>query len=363
MNIMFSRLRLAGLLSLVAACDTGTELPGDSPQLEARVVLENHDGSGLIPALAFRTHAGLEVVEVDARGSFPNEVRFELSAPPPAAARIDAREDRDLPPGVELAIAYVAAVPADHLKKLAYAHSFFAGLPPTALAACATATPACQRVERWCVDDTQRECRTLGFPCVDGDTCEPTVSEGDPAIIDRPSDALAGLSERIVIMWTRDGLPASSIFSRALGLKQDLKPGYNLVELGEPRPDESDDDGDCVRCDSSGVCTRCDGSATTDPDACTDPTCRDPILAEALARYNAAHGTEYAGLDAAYAELDAPGAGIEALIAFEDEVWFYVDQISVEQGIDISELVGTRVIEDWNTPIVITISPDVDPIF
>jgi hypothetical protein len=172
------------------------------------------------------------------------------------------------------------------------------------------------------------------------------------------------LSQKIVILWTLDGLPASSIFSNRIGLKQDLKPGYNLVELGELKDDGSDGDSDSA-------CTNCDDSEEPpESEPCPDDVCDDPFRAEALARYNAAHGTDYATVEDAYAQLDPFLNGsipddetqYDALYAFEDELYFYEHQVQLEHGVDISELDGTRVIEDWHTPLVITISPDVEPL-
>jgi hypothetical protein len=72
-------------------------------------------------------------------------------------------------------------------------------------------------------------------------------------------------------------------------------------------------------------------------------------------------GTQAAPIESGAARYPLQGA-VELDDTLENELDHYVRQIELEQGIDIAELKGTRVIEDWHTPLVITVGPDVEPI-
>lgn len=362
----FGPLVLFVLLPLLASCESRVddEYRGSSLlHIEGRVVIADAEaGDDLIPALAFPSHHGTLFVDVDVRGDFPNNFSLDVYEPPPASAIYSSDDSPLIPQGTHLAIAYITAMPRNHPDRMVLAKEVYS-VPNSELPACAT-TPACDHVERWCVDEQQLDCRLVGLPSCDGD-CQPVLSEGNQSIQlnDDTPGSFAGLSERHVLLWTRDGMSKSSIWLSVLGVKEDLPPGYSLIALGTPRPRESSA---CTMLSDSGESVPCDDSSPWGPsiepppvsaETCLGEECAELFEEEALAQYNRTHGTNYGDLDSLWQD-DSSGE----LDSVYDEVQLLSLQLAMDHGFDISEYPGTVVIRDPNTRLTVRISPDVEPL-
>jgi hypothetical protein len=337
MKCNLSRFGVLSLLPLVAACDSRADddYRGEALlHLEGRVVIADPNApDDLVPALLFPGPNGQEVLDVTARGDFPNNFSLEVFAPPPESALFTIEDEAFVPAGTKLGLAYITAISREHPKKFV-----LAGLVETAsaedLPACADAEPACQRIERWCADESREDCRIVGITC-DGD-CPPAYSSGNPAIQindDSAADMYAGLSEHHLILWTDKGLPKDTVFAQLLGLKEDVAPGYALIEV-----DTSKDDPELDQ-------------------ACAGEDCVELFTDAAVERYNEIHGTDYQNTE---------DPRLEALPEDEydrvdDALAVYALEIALEQGYDISELQGTRVIHDETTKLRIRIAPGIEP--
>lgn len=384
-------LAYAAVLICVAACDSRADgaYRGESLlHVEGRVVLSD-DGApeGLVPAVAFGVPHGLEIVDVTVQGRFPADFRMDLYAPPPTSAIVMDVRAEEPTARAEFAVGTITAVPLDHPPQLLFASSEtswsidprlsqgFADLESCASEpSCLRAgrkcdeDPRCARIERWCLDETNTECRTVGLPGCDIDdrgNCPPLFSEGNELIhtYEHGVKKFAGFSERYVIIWTRSGLPKTNVYLAALGVEEDLAPGYNLIELGEePDADDSDSDTDSSE-DSADDAVRpgadlCGERAPGPPggsSVCNGSRCLEWFESETFARYNARHGTSFRCVE----EVDA--LEFEEATVIVDELIYIAETIAIARGVSIAALVGTKVIHDPKTKLSIHISPDAEP--
>jgi hypothetical protein len=341
-------------LALTAACDARADRDYQGESLlhvQGRVVLEDLESSSeLVPALAYPLARAegrrITLVSVEARGEFPSNFQLDVYAPPPAEAIVSGAEDPFLPRDAELAIAYLTAVPADHPGYFVQA-DWLEEIATSAVSACAAAEPACQHAERWCLDDGQEDCRTLGFPCEWGGECAPVVDEGNPAIIlneDTPCTLYAGLSEHLKI-WTRGGFSKDAVFSHLLGLRDDLRPGYNVVALGAPYEHDKDE--------------QLEPEALPNGGECLAEECGELFEEAAFARYNDVHHTSYQSYD----DLPDEESDPDGHAAISDELQRYALELAIEAGYDIAAFAGTKLVSDPSTKLQIRIARDVEPLF
>ncbi|MDB4987876.1 MAG: hypothetical protein JWN04_3054 [Myxococcaceae bacterium] len=342
------------LLAAVTACDSrvGSAYQGTSLlHLEGRVVIADANvPDDLVPALAFPSKQGMTFVDVQVHGDFPNNFSLDVFAPPPDSAIATHQLESLLPEGAEVAVAYIAALPRQHVSTFVTANKQQV-LDKDSLPACA-ADPACDHVEKWCTDTLG--CRTVGLPRCESNSCMPLYSEGNDAIHLDETEAFAGLSESHILVWTRTGLSDSSLFSHLFGIKEDLPPGYSLVEIGMQRKHSSYDTDQCV---SGSACE--DGPSSPAPTAanCQGEDCGAVFLDEAFARYNAQHGTAFRSIG------DIPSDSEDAYDAIHDEVWNLALQLAVEHGVDISEYPDAQVIHDAQAKLTVRIAHDVQLAF
>ena len=386
------------MLVFLAACDTRADgdYRGESLlHLEGRVVLADERApEGLVPALAFSTHHGVEIVDVSVQGQFPADFRMDLYAPPPASAiEVDPRAEAPAEQG-EFAIGAITAVAPDHPSQLLVASSTaswrldpqlalgYADLASCAAdQACLRAGQQCQQdarcdhVERWCLDETDSECRTVGLPKCGSDgaaaDCEPLFSEGNALIVtgELEQKKFAGFSDQYVIVWTRHGMPKTAWYLAALGVQEDLAPGYSLIQLGTAPDDPADSSSASDTDSSAGIGTvagtaqsgtdPCAGEraprAPLDSAACLGSQCVELFESETFARYNERHGTSFRCL----AEVDE--LEFREASEIEDELTYIAEKLAIARGISVAELVGTKVIHDRNIKLSIHISPDAEP--
>ena len=378
----------------LAACDprADQDYRGESLlHLEGRVVLADESAPhGLVPAVAFAIPDGLEIVDVAVQGQFPADFRMDLYAPPPPNAITSELRGETPAERAEFAIGAITAVPPDHSSQLLFASSEASwSLDPRLplgfadLSSCAEdprcvragqkceQEPRCDRVERWCLDVSDTECRTVGMPaCEDEEDeadCEPLFSEGNELIhtYDQGLRKFAGFSERYVIIWTRSGLPKTHLYLAVIGVEEDLAPGYHLIQLGEEPEYEDDSDSDSDSSedsvdssdqDSTDVCAEERAAETPSRSAsCVAFGCIERFEAETFARYNERHGTSFRCM----AEIDA--MEFEEASRIEDELVYIAQTIALARGVSIAELVGTKVIHDPKTKLSIHISRDAEP--
>lgn len=393
------------LLASLAACDSRADQDyrGESLlHLEGRVVLADESApEGLVPAVVYSTRTGLELVDVTVQGQFPADFRLDLYAPPPPSAiAVDTRAELPAEKG-EFAIGSITAARPDHLPKLLLAsressfkvdrqaptgfldHPLCAEDPRCLQAGQKCADDArCVSFEEWCVDETEKECRTVGLGSCetkgDVDECEPLFSEGNELIFTdtRAVKQFAGFSERYVVFWTRSGLPKTHYYLAALGVEEDLAPGYTLVELGEERDwgHDSDSDSTSAEGSSSSDDDYSEGLAPDEALANADPCTQEPpsvavpgttecigyscvelFSAETFARYNERHGTSYRCV----AEVDK--LDFDEAVTVGDDLTYIAEKIALAHGLSIAQLVGTKVIHDPSLKLSIRISPDAEP--
>lgn len=409
MNDLRTPISYVTLLVSVAACDSradenyqGTSLL----HLQGRVVLADESApESLVPAVAFMTPDGVEIIDVAVQGDFPSNFRMDLYEPPPPTAIIRDMRAEDPAEQGEYAIASITAAPPDHPSKLLFASSSeiwdktiipydgCAGDPSCVRAESRCADdPDCAVVERWCLDNTRTECRTVGLPScatfgwsgepvedeLEEADCEPLFSEGNDSIYtyERAIEEFAGYAERHVIFWTRGGLPKTHWELAALGIEEDLAPGYSLVELGEEPPyDDSDDasgssqEGGALVGSSdssedpgdSSLPVVCEAESERAPEAplprsCILDECVALFQAETFARYNERHGTSFRCLEEVW-EVPA-----DDVWETEMELFYISEKLAIAHGLSIAQLIGTKVIHDPKSKLSIRISKDVDPL-
>jgi hypothetical protein len=344
------RLRTAPLLlSLLVSCDSRVDddyMGRSLLHLEGRVIIADPQArDDLVPALAFSGRDGVEFMNVEARGDFPNNFSIEIYAPPPNGAIFGHEDDPLIPEGQRVAVANITAIPASHPGRMVLAKHVFS-VPNSALPACAT-TPTCDHVERWCLDELQTDCRVVGLRACDGD-CTPVLSEGNEAIQlnDDTPGSIPGLSEQHIVLWTRDGVPSSSVLSHFLGLTEDLPAGYSLVELGAQL------DHDAVKDDPS-------LEPLLAKQGCLGAECAEEFEGEARLRYQRLHQVDPDDLKEQY---EAAGDE-EAYDALDGELEILALEFAIRVGFDISEYRGTKLVHDPRAKLQIRISPDVEQIF
>lgn len=251
-----SRVPLAAAL-LLGACNSQVvpEYEGEPLfRISGAVTLsEASQDDELVPALAFYDDRGhLDLVDVDVVGRFPSRFTLDVTAPPPASAMSEGPEG-----GPDYAFGYITAVAADHPARLTFASNggtsggCDANGCETTLEACTARGEECyRRVERC---DLQ------------GEACVIVEEEGDPALLGDPTDEFAGLSTNYVLLYLPRAIPGDNELAREFAGGQPLSAGYHLLAVRTLSEAE-----------------RAEGSA-----------CFDRAQAQAVAEFNAAHGTSY----------------------------------------------------------------------
>jgi hypothetical protein len=255
--------------------------------LSGRVEIADSQVEGTLrPALAFRSMRPegpqLHFVDGATTGEFPSDFTLHVTEPPPQVVIDRARErhgsDPAFPP---FPVAFMTAIGED--------------LPGTIDAEpsqrgsqrqpCNGASDLpCEVVKEWCIDSTgahgdrrdevcyseTRECgpRPLHF-----EDCALVSTKGNPDVREYPWQRLAGMSERLMIIWLEKALAADDQVAVDFDLPE-LAAGYHAFEVTSP----------------------------SDKEQAAAEQCENDAYELSLAQYNEEHGTQWMLADLLYCQ-------------------------------------------------------------
>ncbi len=308
------------------------------------IVHDSTEGA-LRPALAFVNQARSEIqlVDTEVKGEFPAAFTIHVYDPPPESMLFqltpDSAERR-------MAIAYVTAVTAAHPTVIQYADNASstagtssgpggdAGTSPTV-----DQTSLCTHDGKTCYTET------VTCPQPDSPPSACTVTHtGDASLTDDPFKSFAGISQNYAIVYLSAPLAAGTQGALALGTFDALSQGYNLLAL---RP-------------------------LTSAEQARQSQCAADAEAEALVRFNRAHGTSYDTLAIAGqtcrpclqpncpppSAATCPPAASQAEIAAYGQV---VTQVKVETRCSDANIRSTRVADPAHEQITVIIGSGLEP--
>lgn len=238
---------------LLAACGSqaSPDYVGESLlTLSGRVEIAGSMVEGpLRPALAFRSRTPgtteLHFIEGQTTGAFPSDFTLRVTAPPPKVvidrARMRHKVDPDYPP---FPVAFITAV-GDDLPSTIDAEPSQIGTN----ACVGDPDDPCEVSWEWCLNnlesddhsDSKDECYSETRECapeaIEFEDCTLSSSEGNPDVRDYPWNRLAGMSERLMVIWLAESLAADDPVAVHFELPE-LAAGYHAFEVTRPSDEE-----------------------------------------------------------------------------------------------------------------------------